>query len=148
MTIIGQKIELFVSDLDASIDFYRRVFGFAVGETREVTLEGQRLRHAPVWNGPAMIGLGLLSLLAPQHHLRRAGTAAERGIGVEFCFYVADAELDACYQRAVHECGTRIEPLVVQPWGARDFRVIDPDGYYVRISSPDRDYQPLTVQAA
>lgn len=148
MTLIGQKIELFVSDLDASVDFYRRVLGFEVGAQRQVVLDGNELRHVPVWSGPTMIGLGLLARLAKSHHLRRAGLDAERGIGVEFCLYVDDADLDAWYERAVRECKTGIEPLVVQPWGARDFRVIDPDGYYVRISSPDRDYRPLRVEAS
>ncbi len=28
-----------------------------------------------------------------------------------------------------------IEPLLVRPWGLTDFRVADPDGYYLRITS-------------
>jgi lactoylglutathione lyase len=145
MTLVGQKIELFVSNLEESADFYRRVLGFEVGATREVTHEGSLLRHTPVWNGPTMIGLGLLSLLSPAHHLRRNGLDAARGIGIEICLYVDDSELDAYYVRAVSECKTKVEPLVTQPWGARDFRVVDPNGYYVRISTPDRDYRPLAV---
>jgi lactoylglutathione lyase len=148
MTLISQKIELFVSDLEASSDFYRRVLGFEVGATREVMLEGQLLRHTPIWNGPTMIGIGQLAYLSPEHHLRRAGLDAVRGVGVEFCLYVSDAEIDDYYRRAVRECTTKIEPLVAQPWGARDFRVVDPDGYYVRISTPDKDYRPLKVQRA
>jgi uncharacterized glyoxalase superfamily protein PhnB len=27
-----------------------------------------------------------------------------------------------------------LEPLRERPWGLRDFRVVDPDGYYLRIT--------------
>jgi lactoylglutathione lyase len=147
MTLIGQKIELFVLNLEESADFYRRALGFEVGATREVALAGTVLRHTPIWNGPTMIGLGLLPLLSPAHHLRREGLDAARGIGVEFCLYVNDADLDLYYARALRECKTKVEPLVLRPWGSRDFRVVDPDGYYVRISAPDRDYRPLSAAA-
>lgn len=143
--LVGQKIELFVSSIEESAGFYNRALGFEVGTTREVILEGHLLRHTPVWNGPTIIGLGHLSSLSPAHHLRRAGLSAARGIGVEFCLYVEDVELEFYYTRASRGCGSKIEPLALQPWGARDFRVIDPDGYYVRVSAPDRDYKPLAV---
>jgi hypothetical protein len=26
------------------------------------------------------------------------------------------------------------EPLTDRPWGLRDFRVVDPDGYYLRVT--------------
>ncbi len=119
MNLIGQKTELFVSDLEVSVDFYGRVLGFEVGALRQVGPEGNELRH------------GRLDV--------------ERGIGVELCFYVDDSEIDAYYERVLSECRTTLEPLVLQPWGARDFRVIDPDGYYLRFSTPDRDYFPLSA---
>lgn len=147
MALIGQKIELFVSSLESSVDFYCRVLGFESGPQRHVTLAGNELQHVPVWNGPSMIGLGLFARLDKAHHLRRGGLDAERGLGVELCFYVDDSDLDACYERVVRECRTPIEPLVMQPWGSRDFRVIDPDGYYVRISGPDRDYRAVRLGA-
>lgn len=143
MSFIGQKIELFVSNLEQSVDFYRRVLAFEVGTERQVMYRGTLLRHTPVWNGPTVIGLGLLANLSPDHHLRRAGLDAARGVGVEFCLYVDDSQLDAHYERALRECADRVEALVAQPWGARDFRVSDPDGYYLRVSTPDRDFVPL-----
>ncbi len=136
-------MELFVSNLEDSVAFYQGVLEFQVGLERQVMYRGQLLRHTPVWNGPVIIGLGLLACLSPEHHLRRAGLNAARGVGVEFCLYMEDGRLDAYYERVTRECPARVEPLVVQPWGARDFRVADPDGYYVRVSTPDRDFMPL-----
>jgi hypothetical protein len=48
------------------------------------------------------------------------------------------------------------EPLKEQPWGAEDFRIVDPDGYYWRITTkrnlpveiPESDEQTTTPQAS
>jgi predicted enzyme related to lactoylglutathione lyase len=40
------------------------------------------------------------------------------------------------YQERVAEYGHPIlEPLRERPWGLRDFRISDPDGYYLRLTS-------------
>jgi lactoylglutathione lyase len=47
-------------------------------------------------------------------------------------------DVEGVYNAAIEEAarlGGRIEPLADRPWGARDFRLVDPDGYYVRVSS-------------
>jgi hypothetical protein len=31
-----------------------------------------------------------------------------------------------------------IEGLTSRPWGLRDFRLVDPDGYYWRVTEPHR----------
>jgi uncharacterized glyoxalase superfamily protein PhnB len=43
-------------------------------------------------------------------------------------------DLDALYER-VRASGYAIhETLVMRPWGLRDFRLVDPDGYYLRVT--------------
>jgi hypothetical protein len=47
---------------------------------------------------------------------------------------------DLAYERAsssVGRLGGRMEPMLDRPWGLRDFRMVDPDGYYLRITSHD-----------
>lgn len=47
-------------------------------------------------------------------------------------------DVDRAYALARGEAerhGGRIEALDDRPWGARDFRLVDPDGYYVRVTS-------------
>ncbi len=143
--LIGQKIELFVADVEVSANFYHSVLGFSVGKMREVVLDGRLLRHTPVFLGPVMIGLGYLDGLSLNHHLRRSGLTMPKGIGVEICLYVEDHALEPLYHRALTHSKTRTEELTMQPWGVRDFRVIDPDGYYVRVSSPDKDWLPVRL---
>ncbi len=40
-------------------------------------------------------------------------------------------DLEAALADAAHAVA---EPLQDRPWGLRDFRVSDPDGYYVRVT--------------
>ena len=58
-----------------------------------------------------------------------AGTP--RGSGVEIV--ITTSELDALYERA-RDLDAVVEPLRMRPWGARDFRIADPFGYYLRIT--------------
>ena len=58
-----------------------------------------------------------------------AGTP--RGHGVEIV--ITTSELDALYERAT-DLESVVEPLRMRPWGARDFRIADPFGYYLRIT--------------
>ena len=53
-------------------------------------------------------------------------------MGVEIGLSVDD--VDALYKHVQAEAPHAItEELVSQPWGLSDFRVADPDGYYIRI---------------
>jgi lactoylglutathione lyase len=57
------------------------------------------------------------------------------GLGVEIVLEVDD--IGGFFKRAeaqVRNRGGQIQALTAQPWGFRDFRVIDPDGYYVRVT--------------
>ena len=54
-----------------------------------------------------------------------------RGYGVEIVIMVDD--IDAYYER-VKENANIVEPLIVQPWGSKDFRAVDPFGYYLRFT--------------
>ncbi len=46
--------------------------------------------------------------------------------------YVEDVQ--ATYESVVASGWPRSSELLLRPWGKRDFRVLDPDGYYLRIS--------------
>ena len=58
--------------------------------------------------------------------------AAGRGAGVEIVLEVDD--LDAVYESCA-AAGVVAEGLTDRPWGLRDFRFTDPDGYYVRVTT-------------
>jgi lactoylglutathione lyase len=121
------RIELFVDDLDASIRFYERALGFRV-----VRIEAD---DASVERGGAVLGLGAVAKLPADGKgpgFTRTWLAAVRGAGVEIVLEVPD--VDAAWQTLERAGHTVVEPIRERPWGLRDFRVVDPDGYYLRIT--------------
>ncbi|MBY3441783.1 VOC family protein [Rhizobium laguerreae] len=118
------SLELFVESPEKSIDFYRRVLGFEVqgSSSAEYTM----LKY-----GDAVIAINSHSVLSTDHPLRIA-SGRRAGLGVEIVLKVADVE--GAY-RAAKESGWPVSDLALQPWGLRDFRLVDPDGYYVRVTS-------------
>jgi lactoylglutathione lyase len=86
--------------------------------------------YAKVVNGSVQIGLCEARSLAANHYFRTI--ASERpGLGVEIVFEVDDL---GEYERRAQHAGAVYESLQCRPWGRRDFRVVDPDGYYIRIT--------------
>ncbi len=122
------RVEFFVTDLDASIAFYRQ-FGFTV------------VRQ---WEGWALLDrngsrLGLQHdayARDHEHYFTPHLDAFPRGVGVETAVDVADLDdLNELYRIANDE-GCVARELQERGWGATDFRVADPDGYFVRFTTP------------
>ena len=59
--------------------------------------------------------------------------AGVRGAGVEIVLEVDD--LDAALARVGRAGADVAEAIRRRPWGLRDFRLADPDGYYLRVTS-------------
>ena len=119
----GMRIELFVDDPVASVVFYTGVLGFSVvGRDAEagytsLELEGSRVSiQSRAW-------------LPEGHPLDRDGAP---GCGVEIVLPVADV----CVRHAgALAAGAKVTDLVDQAWGQTDFRLQDPDGFYLRVTS-------------
>jgi lactoylglutathione lyase len=114
------RVEIFPSDLDATVDFYVQVLAFAV-------VRDERRAEQPyvaLVRGDVRIGAA-------------ARPDVDRGprrppVGVELVIEVDD--LDGCYDSVI-KTGWRIdEKIALRPWGLRDFRLIDPSGYYLRLT--------------
>lgn len=63
-------------------------------------------------------------------------TGRDQGLGVEIGLVVADVE--RAREKALAFKGWQVTPLRAQPWGETDFRVLTPEGYYVRLTQPAR----------
>ena len=59
---------------------------------------------------------------------------APRGVGVEIVIEVDD--VDAVLAAAEASGLNIVKPMQDRPWKARDFRLADPDGYFLRFTSP------------
>ena len=117
------RIEVFADDVDASAGFYRRVLAF-----EEVSRQhgGDGTRYVSVARGAARIGIG-----AAGRPVDPAGRRAPGGTEIVLEVDDVDAEL-----ARVHAAGWPLDAeLREQEWGLRDFRLLDPDGYYLRITS-------------
>ena len=123
------RVELFVGDPDRSVDFYTSVLGFEVQRLDE--------SHALLTCGHVTLGLGRQADLPETGDgpgFTRQRLERDHGAGVEIVLETTD--LDTLYER-VQRSGWRIAaPMQDRPWGLRDFRVTDPDGYYLRITTP------------
>lgn len=105
-------------DLDLCVDFYTRVLGFVVTDRRDgyvALVRGNvRIGATPAWE--------------TVHQAARSVPT-----GVEIVIEVDDVHAEAEQVRAA---GWPIEAEVAdRPWGLTDFRVHDPDGYYLRLTS-------------
>ena len=127
---VGVRFELFVDDVERSVAFYAAVLGLqpAVGYDPQ--------GYVPVSAGRVRIGLQRHTALPADHHFRPGHFTGPRGVGVEIVIEVDDVA--AAFARARDAAvphGGQIEPLAARPWGQTDFRLIDPDGYYIRVTS-------------
>lgn len=115
------RFEVFPVDLDAAVDFYVRVLGFRLavdqrgGPAPYVAFERDGVRV-----GAARRDQGVRAWRRPP-------------TGVEIVLEVDDVAAELA---AVVASGWSIEEaLVRRPWGLDDFRIVDPDGYYLRLTN-------------
>jgi uncharacterized glyoxalase superfamily protein PhnB len=113
---------LTVNDLDKSLAWYRDVVGFTVdqkyereGKVRAVSLKA-----------------GAVRLLLTQDNGARG---ADRVKGVGFSLQITTAQNVDDIATRIKELGGTLESEPADAWGARVFRVRDPDGFTLVVSS-------------
>ncbi len=119
------RLELFVSDIARSCAFYRDALGFEES--------GRNGDYAAMRLGAVTLGLGMQDGLPTAHHFSQEALRGRKGVGVEIVLEVDD--VTASYDRAVASGCAIATPLGTRPWGLTDYRIIDPDGYYIRVTS-------------
>jgi lactoylglutathione lyase len=121
------RLELFALDMEASIAFYTRVLGFELARHEPGDYASLRL-------GDVVLGIGPVAKLPEKGgYFGRDMATLRRGLGVEIVIEVDDVE--GCHERVADSGHPILEPLRDRPWGLRDFRISDPDGYYLRVTS-------------
>ena len=123
---LGLRVELFPTDLDRFVDFYVRVLRFE--------LETDRRHEQPPYVSVSRGGVRIGALRAWQEVDPQVRSLPH---GVELVIEVEDlvAERDAVLRAGA----TLSEDITQQYWGLEDFRLLDPDGYYIRFTT-----SPLT----
>ena len=119
------RLELFVKDVPKSAAFYKEVLEFETVRD-EKTYVVMRL-------GTVEFGIGATAGLPKGHYFRPEIGNQRNGLGAEIVLEVDDVQ--AAYDRVKQHGHPILSPLTKRPWGLTDFRIADPDGYYLRISS-------------
>ncbi len=122
------RIEIFPSSLQRFIDFYCTVLKF--------TLLKYVDDYAYLQRDDIFIG----AIEAPSDEsLEQKQSYRRPKKGVEIAIEVDDLEKERNF--IVGQGWTLDEDIQLQPWGLNDFRLVDPDGYYLRITehSPSRN---------
>ena len=119
------RFEIFPDDLEATVDFYMRVLRFRLTADRR----DQRDEYVSLQRGSVRVGAA--RRVVPDVRAARLPPA-----GVELVLEVDDvvAERD----RVTAAGWPLVEDLQDRPWGLKDFRILDPAGYYLRITDRPR----------
>ena len=122
------SVEFHVTDVEASIAFYATL-GFRVVRRWEDWVRLDR-------DGAELVLMGDAYIRSHNHYFTPYLDRSPRGVGVEVSVEVSD--VDAVYATA-QATGLRIvKPIQDRDWKARDFRLADPDGFFIRVTSPLR----------
>ena len=116
------RFEIFPSDLDPVVDFYTRVLRFSVSKDQR----DETSAYVSMQRGAVRVG-------AARRTVPDARAARLPPAGVELVLEVDDVVGE---RDRVAAAGWPLEQeLQDRPWGLTDFRIIDPAGYYLRITS-------------
>ena len=119
------RFEIFPDDLDVTVDFYRRVLRFRLTADRR----GEPDAYVSLQRGSVRVG-------AARRAVPDARTARLPPAGVELVLEVDDVAAER--DQIIAQGWPLEEDLQDRPWGLRDFRVLDPAGYYLRITGRGR----------
>jgi uncharacterized glyoxalase superfamily protein PhnB len=114
---------LTANDLQKSLAWYRDVLGFAVDRQHE---RDGKLVAVSLKAGDVRI------LLAQDDGAKGMDRTKGEGISLQF---TTDQDIDALANRVREQGGTFATEPTTAPWGARMFRVQDPDGFRLTFSS-------------
>lgn len=117
------RLELFVDSVPDSMDFYTRVLGFEI-------ISYQPDDYSVFRKGAVQISLQDQSYLSDDHPLKPHNRSM--GLGIEIVIEVKDVE--AIYEQVRREHWQINDTLAQRPWGLKDFRILDPNGFYIRIT--------------
>jgi lactoylglutathione lyase len=116
------RCEIFPADLDVAVAFYVGVLAFQV-------IRDERRSTSPY----VALGRGAVALGAAVRPPISDRVCRRPPVGVELVLEVDDLDAD---RARVDAAGWPVtEEITERPWGLRDFRLLDPDGYYWRIST-------------
>lgn len=124
-------IELHVPDFDAVRAFYGELLGFDTVWAQDP--DGHK-GYLVMQSGKNILRFWCGNDCVHDHpYFRQFPATSPNGKGVELV--IETDNLDALY-KIFEGTDALLEPLKTKPWGLADFRIKDPFGYYLRITTP------------
>jgi predicted enzyme related to lactoylglutathione lyase len=118
------RLEIFPVDLTATVRFYTDLAGFSLVTDRR----GDERPYVALVRDDVRIGAAIVP--GGNRNQRQPPTGVEIVLEVDYLH----AERDR-----IRLAGWPIEEDITRrPWGLQDFRVLDPDGYYLRFTTRPR----------
>jgi len=97
-------------------------------------IASQNLWHATeLVRGGATIALNDRKILNVDHPARHA---AGESVGKRVEVVLVTERLRQDYDHVLASAWPVSTPITKQPWGMTDFRIVDPDGIYIRVTGP------------
>lgn len=129
LDLTGAFIELHVEDLDLAIEFYKKL-GFIVA--LRIT-EGDN--YLTMRRNTTIINFyGYQTSEYSHPYFSKYPRETQRGYGVEIIIPVDNIEKEYEMAVSVINASFIVERLAIRPWGKRDFRIVDPFGFYIRFT--------------
>ncbi len=117
------RVKLYVNDIEKTLLFYEEVIGLKLYK---------RNMHAVRFNHDQFsLLLASDSTLNENHHFY--DRKERKGNGFELIIVVD--HIEDVYERCKEKRCTIQEEIQTYPWEMRGFKVVDPDGYFLRITS-------------
>ncbi len=120
-------LQLYTRKIGDYVTFFQNVMGCQV--------KSRDAHFAALETDVARMLISDPDVLPPDHPFYKKLPGNGEGMGVEIGLVVADA-IKAC-EIAHKQPGWTIQlEVAMRPWGVRDFRVLSPDGYFLRFTEP------------
>lgn len=119
------RVELYVDDIEKSLDFYENIIG--------LKLYGRNERCGRFNYDCFSLLITAKTALEKDHYFFTKAKTDIKGNGFELIIVVD--ELENVYERCrKHNILPEVE-IEKYPWAMRGFKISDPDGYFLRITS-------------
>lgn len=126
---MSQLIELHVESFDEIKEYYLKL-GFDVEWER--IPDGFKGYLVMKFEDNILCFWGGNEKIYEQEYFKHFPKNTPRGYGVELVLMVGDIEE---FYNEHRQHANVVEDLTLQPWGLKDFRAVDPAGYYLRFTS-------------
>ncbi|MEI3612119.1 VOC family protein [Pseudogracilibacillus sp. SO30301A] len=119
------RVELYVDDIEKSLDFYENIIG--------LELYGRNDRCGRFNYDCFSLLLTAKTTLEDKHYFLTKAKTEQKGNGFELIIVVD--KLEDVYERCQKNHIIPEVDIETYPWAMRGFKIADPDGYFLRITS-------------